>query len=148
MSEELTIPVKRVGEAIGTLGWLRSKGPYLHVGNAKKDNVRGVWLKAADGTTLECLAQVSQEYGLEMIDRRVNAAMEANYPWTDATWNIIQQLVEYAERLLEEPSVLAEAWSITFTPHKDPTVMALAKVAQTMPDAYRALADRLEELGE
>jgi hypothetical protein len=110
----ITIEIKKISHAPGTIGWLAENATQIKIGSTK-DNERGAWLKDKDGKTITILALDSREAGsLCRVTREMHEwTLSADMRFTDAAWQMIQQFSALAVEQMQEPAEMADAYQVS-----------------------------------
>lgn len=145
---EIKLIIDHRGERAGTIGWLAGHAASLKVGETTTGE-SAVWLKDHNGGTIECLAMIDNEEGLQAIERDVDLpyGVSASRRYTDAAWAVIKRLANEATELLEEPEEMAEAYSVTIVP-RDALLAAMLKAAADDPAVRPAIIDYVNNDGD
>lgn len=117
----MNIPIKKIGNAKGTVGWLAASIDYVKIG-ASKSGKRGAWLILKDKSQI-CLVlhnpyDAAPEHGecdkLEILKRNNDQFLGLDVCVTDACWESIKTLAEAVRE--EMQSLEAEEKPIKFEP--------------------------------
>lgn len=107
---QISINIKNIGNAIGTVGWLEKKAHTIKIGPSNTGN-QCAWLLDAEGKRVTLLAM--REFGV--IERAINNPAYS-VPWTtdimftDSAFTALSQLIDIAvdemERIESEHPVI------------------------------------------
>ncbi len=143
---EITIKIEKRGDLPGSIGWLAKNAATISIGQTKIEGEPGAWLKDHAGKTIDTLVLVLGDFGecfLVNRDETNTDELARNYPYTDAAWVVMEQLIKIAAEQLREPEEMADAYTVTVAP-KDPLMAAMMQAASDDPAVRPALIDYVQ----